>query len=105
MQDSCLVLQATLDYTEAQVADILYSRKLYYRKLGQLTRDHRAVLKQMSLDYTPTRHVSDKFSNMKNWSEQLRSIAREEYCVYLQLCGCYYRGVGLQHILQHLALA
>lgn len=93
-------MQATLDYTGAQIADILYSRRLYYRKLGQLNRDHKAILQKMDHDYTPTKHVSDKFSNMTSWSEQLRSIVREEYCVYLQLCACYYRGVSLHvHLL------
>lgn len=88
-------MQKQVDHTPAQIADLLYSRQLYYRKLGQLARDRQALISKMSSGETDMSHVSDKLSGWTEMSEQLRSIGREEYQTYLQACACFYHGVSL----------
>ena len=84
-----------MDHTPAQIADLLYSRQLYYRKLGQLARDRKALISKMSSGETDMSHVSDKLSGWTEMSEKLRSIGREEYRTYLQSCACFYHGVSM----------
>lgn len=44
-------------------------------------------------------HVSDKLSELTQWSEQLRRNGAEEYRIDVEFCTAYYTGVRTAHSL------
>ena len=95
-------LQKAVDFTDSQVEDLLYLRQLLYCKQGQMARERKALLSNMTsnnLEYMG--HVSDKLSELTQWSEQLRKNGAEEYRVSVDFCSAYYSGVSCQLITQH----
>lgn len=43
----CYAEQEAVEYTSSQVRDFLHLRRLFYARLGQLSRERQALLKQM----------------------------------------------------------
>ena len=91
-------MQESMQYTERQVQDIMYLRRLFYHKLGQLARERQALLHNMMHNRMDMGHVSDKLTETDRWSIELRENGAEEYRAYLQFLSVYMRGVGFCHV-------
>jgi len=93
-----------MDYSESQQQDMLHLRRLLYGKLGQLSRARAAIMAHMpaaiqhdavlpfNLDMKST---ANKFTETKEWSDQLCANRAEESRAYLYCGVCLYRGVSL----------
>ena len=82
-----------MQHTDSQMLDLMLLRKLFYHKIGQLARERRTLLSYMTQCKVDMSHVSDKFSAMTQWSDQLRENGLEEYRTYLPYASIFYRGV------------
>jgi len=89
------MMQATMQHSDPQIQDLLYLRQLFYGKLGQLARERTALLSHMTCYKIDESHVSDKVTQLTQWSEQLRENAAEEHQSYKQFSSAFYRGVRL----------
>jgi len=97
-------MQATMDYSESQQQDMLHLRRLFYGKLGQLSRVRAAIMAHMpaavkndadlpfNLDIKST---ANKFTETKEWADQLCANRAEESRAYLYCAVCLLRGVSL----------
>ena len=96
LQDRCFVtLQVATDLTVHQTDDILWIRRLFYRKLGQLARHRKALLSQITQSQVDTCHASEKLTGLTDWGQCLRQNGLDEYCTWLQFALCLMRGVRL----------
>ena len=96
-QDRCSgALQIATDLTVNQTDDILWIRRLFYRKLGQLSRHRKALLRQMTQSQVDTCHASEKLTGLTDWGQRLHQNGLDEYCTWLQFALCLMRGVNLQ---------
>lgn len=86
--------QAHLQHTDSQTQDWLHLRQLFYHKVGQLARERKALLANMTQNKVEMSHVSDKLARMTSWSDQLRNNGKEEHRAYLQFQTAFYRGVN-----------
>ena len=84
-----------MQYTEAQMQDMMYIRHLFYYKIGQLARERKALLENMHQAQVSLCHASDKLSQMTRWSDQLRENGAEEYRCHMQFIIAVFRGVRL----------
>ena len=83
-----------MQYTDAQMQDLMYLRNLFYYKMGQLARQRQVLLHNMTMGPRVTMsHASDKLSKVISWSDQLRENGAEEYRCYMQFVTAAYRGV------------
>ena len=97
-------MQATMDYSESQQQDMLHLRRLFYGRLGQLSRVRAAIMIHMpaavnhdavlpfNLDM---KSAADKSTETKEWAEQLCANRAEESRAYLYCAVCLLRGVSL----------
>lgn len=85
----------TVDLTEAQVQDLLYLRRLFCGKIGQLSRSRKELMSKLPSDSIGICHASDKLEEVTNLAEQLRANGSEEYRTYMQFASSFYRGVSL----------
>ena len=91
---SLLELQKAVELTDGQTDDILHLRRVLRCKQGQMARERKALLSKMACNQVESMdHVSDKFSELTQWSEQLRMNAVEEFHVDIEFCIAYYTGV------------
>ncbi|DBA95502.1 TPA: hypothetical protein ACH3X3_013360 [Trebouxia sp. C0006] len=95
-------IMATMQHSDPQIQDLLYLRQLFYGKLGQLARERTALLSHMTCYKIDESHVSDKVTQLTQWSEQLRENAAEEHQSYKQFSSAFYRGI---HTSKQLAVA
>ena len=96
----CLLLQPRLSYTESQVRDLLYLRRLYYGKLGQLYRQRKELRSQVPLACTAEAEnicATDNYTVLSDLAEKLRVNAAEEYSVFVQSFCAIFRGVSFQN--------
>ena len=84
-----------MQYTEAQMQDMMYIRHLFYYKVGQLARERNALLDKMHQAKVSLCHAADKLTHVTNWSDQLRENGAEEYRVHMQFVTAVFRGVML----------
>ncbi len=91
---SCNRLQIAVDLTEAQVQDLLYLRRLFCGKIGQLGRARKDLMSKMPSESIGICHASDKLEEVTNLAEQLRANGSEEYRTYMQFASSFYRGVS-----------
>ena len=87
--------QVTVDLTEAQIQDLLYLRRLFCGKIGQLSRSRKELMGKLPSDSIGICHASDKLEEVTNLAEQLRANGSEEYRTYMQFASSFYRGVSL----------
>ncbi len=87
--------QVTVDLTEAQIQDLLYLRRLFCGKIGQLSRSRKELMSKLPSDSIGICHASDKLEEVTNLAEQLRANGSEEYRTYMQFASSFYRGVSL----------
>lgn len=86
-------LQAHMQHTDSQVQDWLHLRQLFYHKLGQLARERKTLLTNMTQNKVDMSHVSDKLSQMTSWSLEMKENGAEEYRVYCMFATAFLRGV------------
>lgn len=92
-----IALQIATDLSVNQTDDILWIRRLFYRKLGQLARHRKALLSRMTQSQVDTCHASEKLSGLTDWGECLHQNGLDEYRTWLQFALCLMRGVSLLH--------
>ncbi len=97
-------VQAAMNYSENQKQDILHLRRLFYGKLGQLSRARAAIMDQMpavvqsspvppfNLDLKST---ANKLAETQDWADQLCANCAEKSRAYLFCTICLSRGVSL----------
>ncbi len=90
-----------MNYSEDQQQDMLHLRRLFYGKLGQLSRVRAAIMAHMPADVqsTPVSPTVDSTSNQladtSSWAEQLCANHAEEGRAHVY-CGVgLHRGVSL----------
>ena len=95
-----------MKHTEAQEQDLLHLRRLFYGKLGQLSRKRAALLKKMPSPVQPNkaatfhcgfRHVAEQVSlaeEVSDVSDQLCANHAEESSVYRMHAFCMFRCVS-----------
>ena len=93
-----------MNYSEGQQQDMLYLRRLFYGKLGQLSRARAAIMDQMPAAVQPSpvlpfnvdyKSSARKVTETKEWADQLCANRAEESQAYLYCSFCLYRGVTL----------
>ena len=96
--------QAAMNYSESQKQDILHLRRLFYGKLGQLSRARAAIMDQMpaAVQSSPVppfnldlKSTANKLAETQDWAEQLCANRAEESRAYLFCTICLSRGVSL----------
>lgn len=94
-KDRCAgALQIATDLSVNQTDDILWIRRLFYRKLGQLARHRNALLSQLMQSQVDTCHASEKLTGLTDWGQRLHQNGMDEYCTWLQFALCLMRGVS-----------
>ena len=92
------MLQAALQLTEAQQADLMLLRRLFYAKLGALRRERRALLQQVPTGATgaaPALDASSRLATILTAAQMLHDNSAAEFKAYMQLTAAYRRGVSL----------
>lgn len=82
-----------MDLSERQQQDIMYLRRLLFRKVGQLYWERKVLLAKMLAEHDSLCHSSDKLAQMTDTAEQLRNSGAEELKTYMQFSSAFYRGV------------
>ncbi|DBA92181.1 hypothetical protein WJX77_001073 [Trebouxia sp. C0004] len=101
-------LLAATNFTESQQQDMLHLRRLFFGKLGQLSRVRAAIMKQMPAALQPRpvlpfnldfKSTTNKLAETKEWADQLCANRAEESRAFLTCGFCLYRGIqtSLQH--------
>lgn len=104
-------LLEVLGFTDSQQQDMLYLRRLFYGKLGQLARERASILQQVDAAEPcgqPSqpmpfnlgfRHTADKLTETQELADQLCANRAEESRTYMYCVVCLYRCI--QSSLQH----
>ena len=87
-----------MQHTDSQTQDWLHLRELFYFKIGQLARERKALLINMTQYQMDMGHVSDKLTRMTKWSDHLRLNGAEEYRSYCMFATAFLRGVCFSFI-------
>jgi len=96
-------MQAATNFTESQQQDMLHLRRLFFGKLGQLSRVRAAIMKQMPAAVQPSpvlpfnldfKSTANKLAETKEWADQLCANRAEESRAFLTCGFCLYRGVS-----------
>lgn len=87
-------LQVALELTERQLQDMMYLRRLLFRKLGQIYRDRKVLLSGMPTEGDGLCLSSDRLADMTHSAEELRNSGAEELNTYMQFSSAFYRGVS-----------
>ena len=94
--DCRMVLQAAMQYTEAQQQDLMLLRRLFYGKLGVLARERKECLRRVPLGAAMTDHeVNSRLAEVVATAQELRDITAAEFQTKLQFTSAYRRGVSL----------
>ncbi|KAL0023850.1 hypothetical protein WJX77_011471 [Trebouxia sp. C0004] len=86
-------LLVPLKFSANQIDDLLWIRRLFHCKLGQLARERRAVVHQMTQSQMDLVHPSEKLSGLTDWAERLKQNGMEEYRTFLQFAVALLQGV------------
>lgn len=97
-----VLVQTVLQYTEEQVLDLMHLRRLFYGKIGQLCRERKSLLKQMSCEQEVgpgigLDDVSVRLSEVSDLAERLQGNGADEYRTYMQFTAAFLRGVCPVH--------
>lgn len=102
-------VQEVLGFTDSQQQDMLYLRRLFYGKLGQLARERASILQQVDAAEPcgqPSqpmpfnlgfRHTADKLTETQELADQLCANRAEESRTYMYCVVCLYRCVSLSY--------
>ncbi|DBA98702.1 TPA: hypothetical protein ACH3X1_014478 [Trebouxia sp. C0004] len=87
-------LLAALELTEAQKGDIMHLRKLFYSKLGALSRHRKELQQQVPVGALESSlHASARLAGIISIAQQLHDSAATEFKVFMQLTSAYRRGI------------
>ena len=76
--------------------DMMYLRRLFYARLGFLSRERKELLRQANLEAMHTTNpASNRATSSIMLAQQLQDNIATEYRVYMQLISVYRRGVSL----------
>ncbi len=93
-------MQVAMDFSKSQQEDMLHLRRLFYGKLGQLSRARAAIMDQLPAE---AQHVTDLPSNKAiahdladttDWADQLCTNGAEESRAHLFCAVALYGGVS-----------
>lgn len=93
-------VQVAMDFSKRQQEDMLHLRRLFYGKLGQLSRARAAVMDRLPAE---VQHITDVPSNKAiardhadttDWAEQLCANGAEESRTHLYCAVALYGGVS-----------
>ena len=84
-----------MELSEAQIQDLLYLRRLFCGKIGQLGRERKSLICKLPSESIGISHASDKLDQVTSLAEQLRTNGSEEYRTYMQFASSFYRGVSV----------
>ncbi|DBA78406.1 TPA: hypothetical protein ACH3X2_007903 [Trebouxia sp. C0005] len=87
-------VMAAMQHTGSQTQDWLHLRQLFYFKIGQLARERKALVMNMTQCQMDMGHVSDKLTQMTRWADQLRENGAEEYRSYCMFATAFLRGIS-----------
>ena len=83
-----------MQFSEAQEEDLLLLRRLFYGKLGVLSRERKDCLKRMPFGAASTAaEVNGRLSEVIAIAQELHDITAEEFQTKLQFTSAYRRGV------------
>ena len=89
------MLQAAMQFTEAQQQDLMLLRRLFYGKLGVLARERKECLRRVPLGAAMTDHeVNGRLAEVLSTAQELRDITAAEFQTKLQFTSAYRRGVS-----------
>lgn len=86
-------MQTFIDLTEAQQADLMHLRRLFYGRLGQLLRERKELLSKVHTDITHVTWTPDTVPGTAEVADQLRANGIAEYKTYMQFASTFFRGV------------
>ena len=98
--DVSACMQVAMDFSKSQQEDMLHLRRLFYGKLGQLSRARAAMMDLMPAEL---QHVTDLLSNntiahdladTTDWADQLCANGAEESRAHLYCAVALYGGVS-----------
>ncbi len=78
-----------MQHTDSQTQDWLHLRQLFYFKIGQLARERKALLINMTQCQMDMGHANDKLTQMTKWSDHLRENGAEEYRSFCMFCDSF----------------
>lgn len=87
-------VQAVLQHTASQKADLLFLRRLFFGKIGQLARQRRDILQCMSNLESEPRGTGKRHDTLNELTMQLQENGREDYRTHVQLTGAMHEGVS-----------
>lgn len=83
-------LQAALDLSERQQADLMLLRRLFYGKVGALRRERKALLQQVPRGATETAtDASDRLASINTAAQQLHDGSAAEFRTFMQLTAAF----------------
>ncbi|DBB00508.1 hypothetical protein WJX82_001772 [Trebouxia sp. C0006] len=82
-------VMAAMQHTDSQTQDWLHLRQLFYFKIGQLARERKALLINMTQCQMDMGHANDKLTQMTKWSDHLRENGAEEYRSFCMFCDSF----------------
>ena len=94
-QQALLALQAAMQLTEAQQEDLMLLRRLFYGKLGVLSRERKDCLKRMPFGAATTAHeINGRLTDVVCIAQELHEITAVERQTRLQFTSAFKRGVS-----------
>lgn len=88
-----LHVQAVLQYTSSQKADLLFLRRLFFGKVGQLARQRKDILQRMSNIEAEQMRDGERHEKLNELSAELRENGREDYRTHVQFTAVMHEGV------------
>lgn len=88
-------LQAVLQHTANQKADLLFLRRCFFGKMGQLAHQRKDILLRMANIDAEQLRDGQRHEKLGELSTQLRENGREDYRCHIQLTAIMYEGVSL----------
>lgn len=87
-------LLAALQFSEAQQEDLMLLRRLFYGKLGVLSRSRKDCLKRMPFGAATTAaEINGRLAEVAAIAQELHDITAEEFQTKLQFTSTYRRGI------------
>ena len=89
-----MILQGSLQLTEAQHKDVLHLRRLFYAKLGALARERTALTEKVPVGVVQSAlHASSRLNQVVDIADQLQESSKQELRTHMQFKSAFSRGV------------
>ena len=87
-------MQELLQFTDTQLQDGLYLRRIAAARAAELARQRHAATHQLLAQSSSKQHPSDHLADSRNTSERLRVIGVEEYKLHGIVTDALFNGVN-----------